>query len=104
MVINDSILHLNSAAPVHGLRPAADFLFRSMGERFGENAIGVILTGIGSDGSEGAKAIKARGGKIIVQDEATSIIFGMPRVAIESGVADEILPIGLIAEGMCKIL
>ena len=79
-------------------RPSVDVLFASVAEVYGKRAIGVILTGMGSDGVKGLGAIKEQGGFTIAQDEATSAIFGMPRVAIENNFAEKVLPITSIAE------
>ena len=69
-----------------------------MARLYGKRAIGVILTGMGSDGAKGLGFIKEEGGFAIAQDEATSAIFGMPRVAIENNAVDKVLPITSIAE------
>ena len=78
-------------------KPSVDMGFTSVAEHFGPGTIGVILSGMGDDGVIGAKAIKQLGGKVLVQDEATSVIFGMPKRVIESGFFDEILPLSKIA-------
>ena len=78
-------------------KPSVDMGFTSVAEHFGPGTIGVILSGMGEDGVIGAKAVKQLGGKILVQDEATSVIFGMPKRVIESGFFDEVLPLGRIA-------
>ncbi|MBI4743885.1 MAG: chemotaxis-specific protein-glutamate methyltransferase CheB [Actinobacteria bacterium] len=84
--------------------PSADVLFSSVAEVFKSNAIGVILTGMGSDGSKGIKMIKDFGGKTIAQDEESCVIFGMPKVAIEKGAIDEVLPLDTIAFEVMKLL
>jgi len=79
-------------------KPSVDVLFASVARLYGNRAIGVILTGMGSDGAKGLGVIKEEGGFTIAQDEATSAIFGMPRVAIENNIVDKVLPITSIAE------
>ncbi len=79
-------------------KPSANVLFASVAQAYGKRSIGVILTGMGSDGAKGLGVMKEQGGFIIAQDEATSAIFGMPRVAIENKVVDKVLPITSIAE------
>ena len=76
---------------VHHQRPAVDVLFKSVARYAGANAAGVILTGMGKDGAEGLLEMKNAGAKTISQDEASSVVFGMPKVAIEMGAADRIL-------------
>ncbi|MEW6109656.1 MAG: chemotaxis response regulator protein-glutamate methylesterase [Nitrospirota bacterium] len=83
-------------------KPSVDVLFRSVAEIYGDRSIGVILTGMGSDGVKGIKAIKEKGGRTLAQDEKTSAIFGMPKVAIESGVIDKIVPITSMADEIMK--
>jgi two-component system chemotaxis response regulator CheB len=83
-------------------RPSVDVLFESVAKTFGDRAIGVLLTGMGADGVNGMRAIKDAGGFTLAQDEATSAIFGMPRVAIERGVADRVAPITSMAEEIMR--
>jgi len=77
--------------------PSVDMAFTSVAEHFGENTIGVILTGMGEDGTVGAKAIKQFGGVVIAQDEETSVVFGMPRRVAEEKLVDHVFPIENIA-------
>jgi two-component system chemotaxis response regulator CheB len=79
-------------------RPSVDVLFHSVAEAYGSRSMGVILTGMGSDGAEGMKHIKEKGGITLAQDETSSVIFGMPRVAIETGAADKVVPLADMAE------
>jgi two-component system chemotaxis response regulator CheB len=92
-----STIILSSAPPVGSFRPSASFLFESVAQVFGAAATGVILTGMGNDGVEGLRALKAAGGLVIAQDEASSEIFGMPGAAVAAGVTDMILPLDAIA-------
>jgi two-component system, chemotaxis family, protein-glutamate methylesterase/glutaminase len=102
VVAGGGTLKLTDTAPVHFSRPSADRLFESAARAFGP-AIGVILTGTGTDGATGAAAIKAGGGVMIVQDEATSAFFGMPHAAIDAGAVDYILPLGEIAPTLVRL-
>lgn len=83
-------------------RPSIDVLFSSIAKNYGRRSIGVLLTGMGSDGTKGISAIKEEGGTTFAQDEETSVIFGMPKTAIEKGVVDKVLPITLMAEEILK--
>lgn len=93
----DRRLHLSRGEPVHFARPAADVLFGSVATVCGHNAIGVVLSGTGRDGTAGSRQIKEAGGFTIAQDERSSGFFGMPGSAIQSGAVDRVLPIGQIA-------
>jgi two-component system, chemotaxis family, protein-glutamate methylesterase/glutaminase len=97
-------IELTKEAPIYGLRPAVDILMRSVAEVYGTNVVGVILSGMGSDGMEGLGAIFKAGGKTIAQDEKTSVVFGMPRRAIEAGAVDDVLPIDKIAPRIIELI
>jgi two-component system chemotaxis response regulator CheB len=94
---NQIELEMNQGPPENSCRPAVDVLFRSVSEVFGPNALAVVLTGMGSDGQKGAERIVARGGKVIVQDQASSVVWGMPGQVAEAGYAEAILPLEMIA-------
>jgi two-component system, chemotaxis family, protein-glutamate methylesterase/glutaminase len=81
-------------------RPSVDVLFSSVAEAAGRDAVGVLLTGMGSDGAQGLLRLKRAGARTIAQDEATSIVFGMPREAIRLGAADQVLPLPRIASAL----
>lgn len=87
-----------------GISPSADILLSSAAEVFGARAIGVILTGMGADGAAGLRLIRESGGTTIAQDESTSIVYGMPRVAVESGAAERVLPLESIADEIMNIV
>jgi two-component system chemotaxis response regulator CheB len=96
MPLGDVIV-LSDDAKVNGHRPSVDVLFRSAAQEFGANAIGLLMTGMGEDGAEGLGAMKAAGALTIAQDEASSIVFGMPRAAIERGYAHKIVGLDILA-------
>jgi len=89
-------LKVNQDSPENAVRPAADPLFKSVARYFGDTALGVVLTGMGKDGLAGAHALAGAGARIIVQDEATCAVWGMPRVVEEAGLADAVFPIDQI--------
>lgn len=80
-----------------GVRPAADPLFISAAKAFGPHCLAVVMTGMGRDGTKGLKAVKAAGGRSLAQDEASCVVYGMPRHAIEAGLADAVLPLSGLA-------
>ncbi len=94
---------LNQDPARNGVRPSIDATMESVAANPGYHCIGVILTGMGSDGRKGSAAIKKSGGKVIVQDEPTSVIYGMPRSVVDGGYADRILPLPHIAEEIVDI-
>ena len=105
MVLEGShTIRLNSNPPVHSVRPAVDVTMESVIANFKGPLIGVILTGMGYDGAKGMAAIKSVGGKTIAQDEATCVVYGMPRVVVEMGKADKVMPITEIAQGIVEML
>jgi two-component system, chemotaxis family, protein-glutamate methylesterase/glutaminase len=95
-------ISLDDGPRIGGYRPCADLTLESAAEYFGPMTIGVILTGMGNDGSRGIQAVKNLGGHVIVQDEATAVIFGMPQEAIKTGVVDQTLPIEQIYNAIEK--
>lgn len=90
---------LSKEPRVGNLRPTANYLFES-GAQFGGDLVSVILTGMGSDGCEGMKLIKSSGGYVIAQDEASCVVYGMPKAVVDAGLADEILPLYKIADSI----
>src|SRR6202035_310424 len=90
------VCRLDDAPPVNRHKPSVDVLFRSVAQQAGRNAIGVILTGMGKDGALGLKEMRDIGSRTIAQDEATSIVWGMPGEAEALGAAADVLPLGEI--------
>ncbi|MFN8706473.1 MAG: chemotaxis response regulator protein-glutamate methylesterase [Planctomyces sp.] len=93
----ETVLRLNQNPPENSCRPAVDVLFRSAATVFGGSTLAVVLTGMGRDGTLGCQALKVLGANILVQDEASSVVWGMPRSVIEAGLADAVLPLKDIA-------
>jgi two-component system chemotaxis response regulator CheB len=91
---------LDQGTPENYCRPAVDVLFRSTPEVFGASVLAVVLTGMGSDGARGAARIVEAGGSVIVQDAATSVVWGMPGAVVSAGLAAEVLPLGDIARAI----
>lgn len=99
-VTRNHCVKLDPSPPWGGHRPSGNVLLKSVGDHYGPRALGVILTGMGKDGAEGMAALKAAGGKTIAQDESTSVIFGMPKMAVDLGAVDHVLPISEIASAI----
>ncbi|MBA3876290.1 MAG: chemotaxis response regulator protein-glutamate methylesterase [Anaerolinea sp.] len=86
--------------PVNGVRPAADVTLQSLAPVWRDRMLSVVLTGMGSDGTEGARAVRKHGGAVFAQDEATATIYGMPRAVVEAGLADRVLPLDRMADAI----
>jgi two-component system chemotaxis response regulator CheB len=104
LVSSDGTISLSNSEMVHFVRPSADLLFESVAGSYKDRAIAIVLTGSGTDGSMGVKAIKKMGGTVIAQDEATSEFFGMPSAAIHSGCVDFVLPLSDIAAALITLV
>lgn len=85
-------------------RPAVDVMFKSVAEYAGSNALGVLMTGMGRDGAEGLKLMHDAGARTVCQDEASCVVFGMPKAGIELGAADHVDPLNVIAERIAQLL
>lgn len=96
MVVRDGRIWLDQEEKVHGTRPAVDHLFTSAAKIYGKELVGLILTGMGRDGAAGMKKILMHGGYNIAQDKESSVVFGMPKHAIEAGVVQEVLDLNAI--------
>jgi two-component system chemotaxis response regulator CheB len=92
------LVRIKNGPRVHYQRPSVDILFQSVAKSAGGNAVGAILTGMGADGAKGLLAMKESGAYTIAQDEATSVVFGMPKEAIELGAAHKIVPLSSITQ------
>lgn len=88
---------LHYQEPLHHCRPAVDYLFSSAARMYGPGALALVLTGMGADGLDGARAVHSRGGVVLAQDEATSAVWGMPGRVAESGIACAVLPLDAMA-------
>jgi two-component system chemotaxis response regulator CheB len=97
-VSSRSRIVLSQAGQIDGFRPSATFLFESVAQAFGASAVHVILTGMGRDGVSGLQVARQFKGTILAQDQASSVVFGMPGAAIEAGLADCVLPLPSIAD------
>jgi two-component system chemotaxis response regulator CheB len=108
MVINkvgrETRIMINDLAPEKGCRPSVDKLFRSGAEIFRQHVIGIILTGMGTDGTEGGKKLKHYGAPILVQDEPTSVVWGMPGSAYSAGIVDNTLPLRDIPQAIISMM
>ncbi len=94
---------LNDGPPVNRHCPSVDVLFRSVAQNVGPNAVGVILTGMGDDGARGLKEMRDAGAPTIAQDEASSVVWGMPGAAVKLGAVEEVLPLNKVAEAVMRL-
>lgn len=88
---------LDQGPPENLCRPSFEPLFRTAAEVCGERLLAVMLTGMGHDGREGPRTINLKGGRVIAQDEATGVVWGMPGAVVEAGLAHSVLPLAMIA-------
>lgn len=102
--VKDGRLRLDSGEKVRHVRPAANVLFTSVAAEYGDRVIGVVLTGSGSDGTEGCRNIKKMGGATIAQDKETSVFFQMPGSAIKAHCIDHVAPLSTIAEKIIELI
>ena len=104
LVTRDKRLHLDHSPSVHGVRPSVDITLFSVAEVFGRAASVAILTGMGRDGADGAARLESAGGKVITQDEATCVVYGMPRVAMERAHNATQVPLDQVATTLVRTL
>lgn len=95
-------VYLSDAAPENHCRPAADFLFRTVEATYSGNVLGVIMTGMGTDGAAGLKALRTSGAYVLSQDAASCKVYGMPKAALEAGAVDEVVPLSRLAQTMTE--
>ncbi len=96
-------IHLNQAPPENHCRPAVDVLFRSLARVYGAGVLAVVLTGMGSDGLVGCRLIRAQGGRVLAQDQATSTVWGMPGAVAQAGLAHKVLPLAAMAPEILRL-
>jgi two-component system chemotaxis response regulator CheB len=96
-------LHLNQDPPENHCRPSVDTLFRSVAKVYGNAVLAVVLTGMGCDGLAGARIVRAQGGSVLAQDQATSTVWGMPGAVTQAGLAQKVLPLAAIAPEILRI-
>ncbi|MDR2529685.1 MAG: chemotaxis response regulator protein-glutamate methylesterase [Synergistaceae bacterium] len=95
---------LSDAPPMLSVKPSANIMFQSVAEEFGGRVVGVVLTGMGRDGAEGAVALHAKGAYIIAEAQETCVVYGMPKAAVEAGIVDEVVPLTGIPEVLVRCL
>lgn len=98
----DMRIVLSDAEPIGGFRPSGTYLLRSVAQSFGTRALGIVLTGMGRDGVDGAGDLHAAGGRVLAQDEASSVVYGMPQAAVQAGVCDAVLSLSEIAGALVQ--
>ena len=98
----DRRAQLSDEAPVGGLKPRADFTIEDAAKHWGNRMVLVVLTGMGRDGLEGAKAVKTAGGRVLVEAESSCTVYGMPRAVAEAGLADEVLPLDELGDAIVR--
>jgi two-component system chemotaxis response regulator CheB len=103
LLLGNTGLTFDNGEPVNNQKPAADLLFKSAASLYGRSLVSVVLTGMGSDGAEGTRFVKNAGGVTIAQDEASSMIYGMPQAAYDTGCVDIVLPLNLIATRLLSL-
>jgi len=95
--VGNVVIALGDDAPINFCKPAVDPLFASAAQAWGTSVLGLVLTGMGHDGAKGGEAIVASGGHVIAQDEATSVVWGMPGATAQAGICSAVLPLNDIA-------
>jgi two-component system, chemotaxis family, protein-glutamate methylesterase/glutaminase len=98
------VVRITDDPPENSCKPSVDYLFRSACQIYGKNTVGVIMTGMGNDGTRGCRDLKRLGASIIAQDEASCVVFGMPKQPIEEGIADIVAPLDSIASEIVRLV
>jgi two-component system, chemotaxis family, protein-glutamate methylesterase/glutaminase len=93
---------INDGPPENSCRPAADVLFRSVAQTFGRDTLAVVMTGMGKDGTDGCEKIRSAGGQIIVQDQTSAVVWGMPGSVVQAGLADQIVALDQLPGEICR--
>lgn len=97
-------VELTTDAPENHCRPSVDVLFRSAVDVYGAGTLGVIMTGMGEDGAQGCRLIKKAGGAVVAQDEESCVVFGMPRLPVEEGIADAVVPLSEVTSELLEFM
>ncbi len=92
------VIEITDDPPERSCRPSVDYLFRSVAKAYGDRVLGVVLTGMGDDGTIGCELLKRNGAKILTQDEESCVVYGMPRSVVEAGLSDKVAPLNAIAD------
>ncbi|MGB7759628.1 MAG: chemotaxis protein CheB, partial [Bryobacteraceae bacterium] len=94
---------LDQAPPLNSCRPAVDALFTSIADVYGGAVVAVVLTGMGQDGLRGTEVLKAQGASVFAQDEASSVVWGMPGAVVNAGLADRVLPLDQVVPEILRM-
>jgi two-component system chemotaxis response regulator CheB len=93
-----NVIRITDDPPERNCRPSVDYLFRSLATHYGATALGVMMTGMGDDGAIGCRLLREKGAQLIAQDEQSCVVFGMPRIPIQEGLVDCVVPLSDLAD------
>ena len=99
-----AVVMLDFGPKVSGFRPSVDALFESVAPVFGDGAIGLVMTGMGCDGAEGLKTLRAAGARTLAQDQESSVVYGMPKAAADTGCVDRVVSLAEIPDALSRLL
>lgn len=102
LAVENSKIVLVEGPPINGVIPSADYTMAAVAREYGDEAVAVVLTGMGRDGAKGSVDIKSAGGRVIVQDKDSSVIFGMPQAALKTGQVDKVVELSSVASTLAK--